>query len=141
MICGEVSTERMWFPVPHLNFSYEEQCGDSFQKVRHAAKAIVFSLSSVIRSAPDVLWTLSIPYRHSLSRLCAVHISFHSLPHASRPRRMNLLNPSTSLMCPNIGSMVMCPAPDLMDSIKRRYTGDQRGAAEDGQILHAGFQA
>jgi len=34
----------------------------------------------------------------------------------------------------------MCPAPDLMDSIKRRYTGDQRGAAEDGQILHAGFQ-
>ena len=34
-----------------------------------------------------------------------------------------------------------CPAPDLMDSIKRRYTGDQRGAAEDGQILHAGFQA
>ena len=33
-----------------------------------------------------------------------------------------------------------CPAPDLMDSIKRRYTGDQRGAAEDGQILHAGFQ-
>ena len=35
----------------------------------------------------------------------------------------------------------VCPAPDLMDSIKRRYTGDQRGAAEDGQILHAGFQA